>query len=93
MYASELPPPLSANEIVFNGTDGYIEFSGGRGDVMDFTQDWSMAVTVKVQGAGVQGSNLSTFGTGTNSLNLKVQGAPVYNSNWGALRIYSGFAL
>ena len=26
------------------------------------------------------GTTLSTFGTGTNSLNLKVQGAPIYNS-------------
>ena len=50
---------------------------------MDYTYDWSMAVTAKIQGPGAQGTNLSTFGTGTNSLNLKVQGAPVYNSNWG----------
>ena len=32
----------------------------------------------------MQGANLATFGTGTNSLTLKVQGAPVYNSNWGS---------
>ena len=83
LYAAEPPPPIVANAIVFNGTDGYIEFAAGRADVMDFTHDWSMAVTVKIQGPGAQGTNLSTFGTGTNSLNLKVQGAPVYNSNLG----------
>ena len=42
-----------------------------------------MAATVKVQGPGAQGTNLSTFSIGTNSLNIKVQGASIYNSNWG----------
>ena len=84
LYAVQPAPPITANAIVFNGTDAFIEFSAGRVDVMDFTHDWSVAVTVKVQGQGVEGSNLTTFGTGTNSLNLKVQGAPVQNSNYGS---------
>ena len=74
LYAAEPPPPITANAIVFNGTDAYIEFTTGRVDVMDYTHDWSMAVTVNVQGQGAEGSNLTTFGTGTNSLNLKVHG-------------------
>ena len=48
LYATQPPPPITANAIVFNGTDAYIEFATGRVDVMDFTHDWSMAVTVKV---------------------------------------------
>ena len=74
LYAAEPPPPITANAIVFNGTDAYIEFATGRADVMDFTQDWSVAVSVIVQGQGAEGSNLTTFGTGANSLNLKVHG-------------------
>ena len=74
LYAAEPPPPITANAIVFNGTDGYFEFATGRVDVMDYTHDWSMAVTVNVQGQGVEGTNLTTFGNGTNSLNLKVHG-------------------
>ena len=50
LYAAEPPPPIVANAIVFNGTDGYIEFATGRVDVMDYTHDWSMAVTVQIQG-------------------------------------------
>jgi hypothetical protein len=84
LYAAEPPPPISANAIVFNGTDGYFEFDSGRADVMDYTHDWSLAVSVVVQGQGTEGSNLTTFGTGTNSLNLKVQGPPLYNSNYGS---------
>ena len=84
LYAAEPPPPITANAIVFNGTDGYFEFTTGRVDVMDYTHDWSLAVSVVVQGQGAEGSNLTTFGTGANSLNLKVQGAPVYNSNYGS---------
>ena len=66
-----------------NGANAYIEFSGGRVDVLDFTKDWSVAVSIHTQGQGIEGSNMSTFGTGTVSLNLKVQGAPLYNSNYG----------
>ena len=61
LYAVEPPPPITANAIVFNGTDGYFEFTTGRVDVMDYTHDWSMAVTVKVQGAGAHEQTLSTF--------------------------------
>ena len=52
--------------------------------MLDFTHDWSMAVTVKVQGQGVQGSILTTFGNGTSTFNLEVQGTPIYNSSFGA---------
>ena len=83
LYAQEPPPPSNANAIVLNGANAYIEFSGGRVDVLDFTKDWSVAVSIHTQGQGIEGSNMSTFGTGTVSLNLKVQGAPLYNSNYG----------
>ena len=33
LYATEPPPPVNANAIVLNGTNAYIEFSGGRADV------------------------------------------------------------
>ena len=51
---------------------------------MDFTQDWSMAVTVEIQRQRAEGSNLATCGTGSNSFILKVQGAPVCNANYGS---------
>ena len=60
LYAEEPPPPIVANAIVFNGTDGYIEFAGGWGTVMDYTYDWSMAVTMKIQGHGALRTTLST---------------------------------
>ena len=50
---------------------------------LDFTKDWSVAVSIHTQGQGIEGSNMATFGTGTVSLTLKVQGAPLYNSNYG----------
>ena len=31
LYAEQPPPPISANAIVFNGTDGYIDFLVGEG--------------------------------------------------------------
>ena len=55
------PPPIVANAIVFNGTDGYIEFAGGRGTVMDYIYDWSMPVTVKIQGPVTHGDNSVYF--------------------------------
>ena len=82
LYVEQPPPPASANASVFNGPDEYIEVSGWGGEsggVMDFTHDWSMAVTVQVQGQGVQGSSMITFCLGTNSFNVKVQGIPAYN--------------
>lgn len=83
LYAQEPPPPSNANAIVLNGANAYIEFSGGRVDVLDVTKDWSVAVSIHTHGQGIEWSNMSTFGTGTVSLNLKVQGAPLYNSNYG----------
>ena len=61
LYAEQPPPPITANAIVFNGTDGCIEFDSGRVDVMDYTHDWSMAVTVKVQGQGADGAQSYNF--------------------------------
>ena len=51
--------------------------------MIDFTKDWSVAVSVRVQGQGVEGSNMSCCGTGEVSLTLKVQGPPVMGSNYG----------
>ena len=50
---------------------------------LDFTKDRSVAVSERLQGQGTQGANKPTFGTGKVSLTLKVQGPPVYNSNYG----------
>ena len=77
------PTPASASAIQFNGVDAYFSFPNGRGDLLDFTKDWSIGFSVKVQGASVQGANLATFGSGGVSLMLKVQGAPSISSNWG----------
>ena len=82
LYSEEVPSP-SATTIRLDGNGAYIEFSGGRVDVLDFTADWSVAVSVRLQGQGAQGANMATFGTGKVSLTLKVQGPPVYNSNYG----------
>ena len=53
LYVEEPPPPIVANAIVSMGLMA-ISFSAGRTDVMDFTHDWSMAATVKIQGPGAQ---------------------------------------
>ena len=74
LYAEQTPQPVTATAIIFNATDAFMELYGGRGEsagVMDFTHDWSMAVTVKVQGQGVQGSTtLTAFCNGTSTLKL-----------------------
>ena len=41
-------------------------------------------MSIHSQGQGIEGSSLTTFGTGTVSLNIKVQGPPVYTSNYGS---------
>ena len=64
LYAQEPPPPANANAIILNDANAYIEFSGGRVDVLDFTKDWSVAVSIHTQGQGIEGSYLSAFGTG-----------------------------
>ena len=76
LYAAQPPPPTTANAIQLNGSDAYIEFASGRVDVLDFTKDWSAAISIRIQGSSVQGANLATFGTGTHSMCLKVQGPP-----------------
>ena len=76
LYSEEVPSP-SATAIRFEGNQAYIEFSGGRVDVLDFTKSWFVAVSVREQGNGFQGANMCCFGTGKNSLTLKVQGPPV----------------
>ena len=76
LYSEEVPSP-SATAIRLDGNAAYIQFSGGRQDVLDFTKDWSVAVSVRLQGQGAHGANMATFGTGKVSLTLKVQGPPV----------------
>ena len=39
LYAQEPPPSANANAIILNGANAYIEFSGGRADVLEFTKD------------------------------------------------------
>ena len=86
----EGPAPASATAIRLNGVDAYIEFSEGRTDVLDFTKDWSLGVTVVTQGSSVQGANLACFASGGVSLNLKVQGEPSQTSNWGSYNTSNG---
>ena len=49
LYSEEVPSP-SATAVRLDSNGAYIEFSGGRVDVLDFTKDWSVAVSVRLQG-------------------------------------------
>ena len=53
LYSEEVPAE-TASAIRLDGNGAYIEFSGGRVDVLDFTKDWSVAVSVRLQGQGTQ---------------------------------------
>ena len=77
------PSPAAASAVHFAGEDEYIQFDG-RTDVLDFTKDWTVGVTVRAQGAGVEATNMTAFSSGGVILNLKVQGAPSQGSNWGS---------
>ena len=48
---TEGPTPAGATAVRFSGVGAYIEFSDGRTDVLDFTKDWSVGVTVLTHGA------------------------------------------
>ena len=90
LYQGGGPTPASASSINFNGVDAYFSFPNGRGNLLDFTKDWSIGFSVKVQGESVQGANLATFGSGGVSLMLKVQGEPLAASNWGSYNTSAG---
>ena len=48
---TEGPTPAGASAVRFNSVDTYIEFSDRRTDVLDFTKDWSVGVSVLTHGA------------------------------------------
>lgn len=76
-------PP--ANRYIFlNGTGGYLNFSGGGGDYLDFTKSWTVALSLEgLPDNPVDNHPLSCFGSGQVSLTLKRSGAPG-SGNWGS---------
>jgi hypothetical protein len=69
--------------IELDGVNDYIEFTGltnGAADVLDFTKDWSIGVTLVGVTGPASSSNMALFGRGGIQINLKAQAG---STNWG----------
>lgn len=65
--------------IDLDGVNDYIEFSNA-GDVLDFTKDWTVGVTLVGVTGPASSSNMTLFGRGGVQINLKAQAG---STNWG----------
>lgn len=65
--------------IDLDGVNDYIEFANA-GDVLDFTKDWTIGVTLVGVTGPASSSNMALFGRGGVQINLKAQAG---SNNWG----------
>ena len=76
--------PPANRYIYLNGTAGYLNFSAGGGDYLDFTKSWTVALSLEgLPDNPVDNHPLSCFGSGLVSLTLKRGSAPG-TGNWGS---------
>ena len=78
------PSPAAASAVHFDGEYAYIQFDG-RTYVLDFTKDWTVGVTVRAQGAGVDGDQYDCIQLWRSLIEPQGSGRPVPGQQLGLL--------